>query len=167
MLSSGEYPVVRIQNLKGGDAYYYSDLELKADKYCTQRDLLFSWSGTPGTSFGAFIWEGNKSIFHYHIWNMKPLIEIDNRFSYWLLRDLTEEAIANSRGVAGMLHITKGIMESFNVAIPSIEKQVQIAVNLDALYDHTRSLESATQEKLDDLTALKASLLDAAFRGQL
>ena len=167
LLESGKYPVVRIQNLKGGDAYYYSDLELKADKYCMHGDLLFSWSGTPGTSFGAFIWEGRKSIFHYHIWNMKPLIEIDHRFAYWLLRDLTEVAIANSRGVAGMLHITKGMMESFDVEIPPIEKQAQIAVKLDTLSERNRTLEVTTQEKLNDLTALKASLLDAAFRGQL
>ena len=98
---------------------------------------------------------------------MKPLIEINSRFSYWLLRDLTEVAIANSRGVAGMLHITKGMMESFDVEIPPIEKQAQIAANLDALAERTHTLEIATKEKLSDLTALKASLLDAAFKGQL
>jgi len=167
LLESGKYPVVRIQNLKGGQSYYYSDLELNEDKYCNQNDLLFSWSGTPGTSFGAFVWGGGKSIFHYHIWNMKALIEINDRFAYWLLRDLTQEAIENSRGVAGMLHITKGMMESFDVEIPLIEKQEKIAANLDALSERTRTLEGSTKEKLNDLTTLKASLLDAAFKGEL
>jgi len=168
LLGQGKYKVVRIQNLKGGKSYYYSDMELADDKYCESGDLLFSWSGTPGTSFGAFIWEGEKAIFHYHIWNMKPLVEIDIRFAYWLLRDLTEEAIAGSRGVAGMLHITKGMMEAFEVAIPStIEEQREIAKRLDSLSENTRALEEATQEKLDYLKSLKASLLDAAFCGQL
>jgi len=168
LLSQGKYKVVRIQNLKGGESYYYSDMELAEDKYCKAGDLVFSWSGTPGTSFGAFIWEGEKAIFHYHIWNMEPLVDIDMRFAYWLLRDLTEEAIAGSRGVAGMLHITKGMMETFDIAIPStMEEQRLVAEKLDALSESTHALEEATQEKLDHLKSLKASLLDAAFRGQL
>jgi type I restriction enzyme S subunit len=168
LLEGGKYKVVRIQNLKGGTNYYYSDLELQENKYCSDGDLLFSWSGTPGTSFGAFIWEGEKSIFHYHIWNMEPIIDLDIRFGYWLLRDLTEEAIAKSRGVAGMLHITKGMMEAFEVQIPSSkEAQRRVAEHLDALSERTSNLEAFTEEKLSYLNALKASLLDAAFRGQL
>jgi type I restriction enzyme S subunit len=167
LLESGKYPVVRIQNLKGGEAYFYSDLELKKEKYCDAGDLLYSWSGTPGTSFGAFIWKGGKAIYHYHIWKMEPLVDLDSRFGYWLLRNLTEKAIASSRGVAGMLHITKGMMESFVVQLPPIEEQTRVAGYLDALAEHIRSLEAETKERLDQLTAVKSSLLDAAFRGQL
>ncbi len=167
LLDSGKYRVVRIQNLKGGMSYYYSNLELNEDKYCSRGDLLFSWSGTPGTSFGAFIWDGEKSIYHYHIWKMELLGEMDIRFAYWLLRDLTEEAISKSRGVAGMLHITKGMMESFEIALPPLIEQQKIATKLDALSRQIRAIEAATEEKLRDLAALKSSLLDNAFRGQL
>lgn len=51
--------------------------------------------------------------------------------------------------------------------IPNISAQGRIVEHLDALAERTRTLEAATQEKLADLSALKASLLDAAFRGQL
>lgn len=103
----------------------YIDPALKEDKYCENGDLLFSWSGTPGTSFGAFIWGGEKGIFHYHIWNMKPIVELNLQFGYWLLRHLTNEAISNSRGVAGMLHITKGMMENFKVNRPAPSRTKQ------------------------------------------
>lgn len=167
LLSEGKYKVIRIQNLKGGETYYYSDLELKEDKYCENGDLLFSWSGTPGTSFGAFIWGGEKGIFHYHIWNMKPIVELNLQFGYWLLRHLTNEAISNSRGVAGMLHITKGMMENFKVNLPPLAEQSKIVAQLDAISERTQALTAATNSQLEKLGALKASLLDAAFRGQL
>lgn len=52
-------PIVRIQNLNDPAApynYFSGDIE---DKYVLHGgELLFSWSGTPGTSFGSYIWHG-------------------------------------------------------------------------------------------------------------
>src|SRR5438552_14660771 len=53
LLSSGT-PVIRIQNLNGSQAWYYSDLKLEPAKYCDPGDLLYAWSGT----FGPYIWDG-------------------------------------------------------------------------------------------------------------
>ena len=53
------------------------------------------------------------------------------------------------------------------IPTPSLEEQHRIITHLDALSERTCALEAATEEKLRDLTALKASLLDAAFKGQL
>ena len=167
LLESGKYKVIRIQNLKGGKNYYYSDLELDENKYCEDSDLLFSWSGTPGTSFGAFIWEGEKAIYHYHIWKMDPKVEIDPRYAYWVLKDITLEAIANARGVAGMLHITKGTMESFVISMPSIQEQKRIAQELDDLSKSTKALQDEISKKIKTLQMLKSSVLDSAFKGKL
>lgn len=167
LLDSGKYKVIRIQNLKGGENYYYSDLELDENKYCESGDLLFSWSGTPGTSFGAFIWNDEKAIYHYHIWKMEPKVEIAPRYAYWVLKDVTEEAIANARGVAGMLHITKGTMESFIVSLPSYEAQQKIAKELDELALKSEQLQAEISSKIDSLKHLKASILDSAFKGEL
>lgn len=167
LLDSGKYKVIRIQNLKGGENYYYSDLELDENKYCESGDLLFSWSGTPGTSFGAFIWNDEKAIYHYHIWKMEPKLEIAPRYAYWVLKDITEEAIANARGVAGMLHITKGTMESFIVSLPSYESQQKIAKELDELALKSEQLQTEISSKIDSLKHLKASILDSAFKGEL
>jgi restriction endonuclease S subunit len=59
------------------------------------------------------------------------------------------------------------MMESFSVQLPPIEEQVLVANYLDELEERTRTLEAETQERLDQLTTLKSSLLDAAFLGEL
>ncbi|MDN6321437.1 MAG: restriction endonuclease subunit S, partial [Halomonas sp.] len=58
--SSGK-KIVRIQNLNNPDAHYnHFDGEIR-DRFTIQSDdLLFAWSGTPGTSFGAHIWRGGE-----------------------------------------------------------------------------------------------------------
>ena len=66
LLDEGKYKVLRVGNFFTNNTYYYSDLELESDKYCDNGDLLFAWSA----SFGAFIWDGEKVIYHYHIWKV-------------------------------------------------------------------------------------------------
>jgi len=60
-------------------SWYYSDLELEANKYCDTGDLLYAWSA----SFGPRIWLGDKVIFHYHIWKVvhNPAL-IDQKFLF-------------------------------------------------------------------------------------
>ena len=57
-------PVLRVGNLFTSNHWYHSNLTLEEDKYCNPGDLLFAWSA----SFGPFIWQGERSIYHYHIW---------------------------------------------------------------------------------------------------
>jgi len=121
-------PVLRIQNLNGKDNWYYSDLQLPDNKYCDNGDLLFAWSA----SFGPYIWNGSKSIYHYHIWKILPQKKIlDTKFAYYLLLNLTEKIKNNAHGIA-MLHITKTRMEELKLSIPPIPKQIAIAKILDA-----------------------------------
>src|SRR5690348_11041159 len=52
-------PIIRIQNLNNADAPFNYCPDRIPDKYIVKKgDLLFAWSGTPGTSFGAHIWDG-------------------------------------------------------------------------------------------------------------
>lgn len=66
LLNEGKYKVLRVGNFFTNSNYYYSNLELDDEKYCYKGDLLFAWSA----SFGAFIWDEGKTIFHYHIWRV-------------------------------------------------------------------------------------------------
>ena len=72
LLEKGKYPVLRVGNFFTNDKWYYSNLELNEDKYCDDGDLLYAWSA----SFGPRIWEGEKVIYHYHIWKVIPETEI-------------------------------------------------------------------------------------------
>ena len=67
LLQQGRYKVLRVGNFFTNSSWYYSDLELEPEKYCYPGDLLYAWSA----SFGPQIWTGPKTIFHYHIWNVK------------------------------------------------------------------------------------------------
>jgi type I restriction enzyme S subunit len=53
------------------------------------------------------------------------------------------------------------------IYIPQLEQQRAIVANLDAIREETQSLESIYQQKLASLDALKKSLLDQAFTGEL
>lgn len=59
-------PVLRVGNLFTNSSWYYSNLELDSDKYIDNGDLIYAWSA----SFGPFIWDGNRVIYHYHIWKV-------------------------------------------------------------------------------------------------
>ncbi|MBR2154557.1 MAG: restriction endonuclease subunit S [Bacteroidaceae bacterium] len=84
MLKEGKYRLLRVGNFFTNDSWYYSDLELDEDKYCDKGDLLYAWSA----SFGPRIWDGEKVIFHYHIWKMICSSEIEKHFMfYWLDSD--------------------------------------------------------------------------------
>ena len=56
-------PIVRIQNLNDETKpFNYCDFEVEERFHINSGDLLFSWSGTPGTSFGGFLWNRGTSI---------------------------------------------------------------------------------------------------------
>ena len=55
--------IVRIQNLNNPDAPYNHYSGEVRDRFIIDTgNLLFAWSGTPGTSFGAHIWSGGKAV---------------------------------------------------------------------------------------------------------
>ena len=145
-------PVLRIQNLNGGDRWYYSDLELPPDKYCDRDDLLFAWSA----SFGPYIWGGGKVIYHYHIWKVIPGPDLDKRFAFRLLGFLTQSIKDAAHGVA-MLHITKGKMEAWEVSLPTLAEQKRIAGILDAA-DALRAKRRESLAQLD--TLLQSTFLE-------
>ncbi len=120
MLGAGKYPLLRVGNFFTNRDWYYSDLELDADKYCDTGDLLYAWSA----SFGPRIWDGGKVIYHYHIWKVLPNPAIiEKRFLLHLLNwDVDQIKQAQGTGTT-MMHVSKGSMESRLLPIPPIGQQ--------------------------------------------
>ena len=160
MLKQGKYRLLRVGNFFTNDSWYYSDLELEEDKYCEKGDLLFAWSA----SFGPRIWDGEKVIYHYHIWKMVCSSVVDKYFMfYWLDSDeLKKQTMSNLHG-ATMAHITKGIIEAALVSYPSIELQYQIVSRLDALSANIKKLEEVQRKTLAECDALKQAMLREVF----
>ena len=131
MLEHGKYKIVRVGNLSGGNStWFYSDLELPADKYCHNGDLLFAWACT----FGPHIWKEDNTIFHYHIWKIvEDKDVVDRRFFYYYLKYATGGFLGALNGSV-MVHITKSSMEKMNIRIPqNLEDQRRIAFILSSL----------------------------------
>jgi len=119
---SGKYKILRVGNFFSNDSWYYSDLELPENKYCSKGDLLYAWSAT----FGPKIWDGEKVIFHYHIWKIELSENIDKSYLYYWLLLSTKSFYKNTHG-STMLHLTKEDMENKIINLPSIEKQISIS----------------------------------------
>ena len=151
-------PVIRIQNLNGGNRWYYSNLDLPDDKYCESGDLLFAWSA----SFGPYLWRGPKAIYHYHIWKILPGEHTDREFMYFLLQWITESIRAASHGI-GMLHMTKEGMEKWPVALPPLPEQKRIAARLREQLAEVEKAREALQSQLEAAEKIHAAALRAAF----
>lgn len=146
-------PIIRIQNLNGGKKFVYSEMNLSEDKYISNGDLIFAWSAT----FGPFIWRGEKSIYHYHIWKMKVY---DPNFKFPLYHYLLRETNRVSGEGSGSIfaHITKGLIESQKLIISS-EHILQLANSFLSKFDYYLENRIKQNQKLTQLQSLLLSRL--------
>lgn len=155
-------PILRIQNLNGGDNWFYSDSDLAEDKYCYKGDLLFAWSAT----FGPYWARWDKTIYHYHIWLIKPSTLLIKKFAFYVLQNITASIKAAAHGVA-MPHMTKNGMENWSIGIPSPVQQTRIVEKLDEVLAQVDTIKA----RLDGIPAIlkrfRQSVLAAAVSGRL
>ena len=135
LLASGKYPILRVGNF----------FSLPEDKYCDYEDLLFAWSA----SFGPKIWDGEKVIYHYHIWKLIPNDDIaDKWYLYYWLRHSVNRLTAGTHGSV-MAHMTKGDMENQSIELPSLQTQRKIS-----------SILRTIDEKIHNNVAINNNLLE-------
>ncbi len=144
-------PIVRIQNLNNEAApfNYYSG-EYNPAHEINNGELLFSWSGTPGTSFGAFRWYRGKGILNQHIYKVVPKIDIDKDYLKYALNGNLSRIISKAHGGVGLQHITKKELNEITLRIVSNDEQRKIV----ALLNQTKNVifhRQAQLAKLDEL----------------
>lgn len=146
LLDKGKYRVLRVGNFFSNDNWYFSDLELEDKYYCKNGDLLYAWSA----SFGPHIWKEERVIYHYHIWKMECKEKLYVKYMYYWLqsKDMYKQAFSNLHG-ATMAHLTKALMESLKVSVPSLQAQSRIVSILDTFEQSISNLEEqlAMREK--------------------
>ncbi|EES0673401.1 restriction endonuclease subunit S [Escherichia coli] len=162
MLTEG-VPILRIQNLNGGNKWFYSNLELQEDKYCYKNDLLYAWSATFGPYWSK--WD-HKLIYHYHIWKIETSPALNKQFAYYALWNITEALKASAHGVA-MPHITKAGMEAWEIQLPPISEQKIIAEKLDTLLAQVESTKARLEQIPQILKRFRQAVLAIAVNGQL
>lgn len=92
--------------------------------------------------------------------------ELDTFFAMYQLQFLKKDILEERRGVRQKnLNLTK--IKSIEIIIPPLSIQQKVVHYLDEVSEKLESLKSAQTQKMESLKALKASILDKAFRGEL
>lgn len=165
----GGLPIVRIQNLNRADApfnYYKGVLPLKVR--LSGGELLFAWSGTPGTSFGAHIWSGGDAWLNQHIFKVEfDPKQFDLRFLRYAINRNLQEYIAAAHGGAGLAHITKGKFEASALPLPPLDEQRRIVAEIEEQLSRLEDGVAALKRVEANLKRYRASVLSAAILGEL
>ncbi len=86
---------------------------------------------------------------------------------YLISPSIKSDLLFSSSGGATREAITKSMIEGFTVPLPSILIQQKVVNYLDSVSQKMEKVKTIQKDKMANLKALKASLLDRAFRGEL
>ena len=122
-------PIVRIQNLNDySKPFNYCSFEVEERFHINTGDLLFSWSGTPGTSFGAFFWNRGKGFINQHIFRVDVYEDkVEKNYLRYAINSKLQHIIEQAHGGVGLKHITKGKLEAVPIPLPPLPEQKRIA----------------------------------------
>jgi type I restriction enzyme S subunit len=143
-------PIVRIQNLNNPNAgFNYCDPSTVDERHLIRDgEFLISWSGTPGTSFGAFIWQRGEGALNQHIFRCVQVgAAFEPRFLRLAINTQLDVLISQAQGGVGLQHVTKGTLEKLPLALPPLAEQHRIVAKVDELMALCDQLEVAQQER--------------------
>lgn len=143
-------PIVRIQNLNNPKAAFnLCDATTVDERHLVRdNDFLISWSGTPGTSFGAFIWKRGNAALNQHIFRcMQVGAAFDPEFLRLAINSQLDVLIAQAQGGVGLQHVTKGTLESLPLPLPPVAEQRRIVTKVDELMALCNQLEAARADR--------------------
>lgn len=155
-------PIIRIQNLNDPSAEFnYSQAPVPERNRVEPGDLLFAWSGTLGSSFGARVWNGPPGVLNQHIFKVQmDEQQITLPFSLLVLARVEEDIAKKSHGFkASFVHVKKSDLVKVVLLVPSIPEQQRIATCLSSL-DALITLET---QKLEALKTHKKGLMQQLF----
>lgn len=143
-------PIIRIENLNGGEEFNCYEGEVEERYHVFKGDLLFAWSGNVGTSFGSFLWQKEGRFYlNQHIFKLANY-RLHKKFFYWLLKAVTVYVESKTHGIIGLVHVTKDEIGGVEIPIPKTEQE-SIASFLD---DKTRQIDSLIEKKQKQIELL-------------
>jgi type I restriction enzyme, S subunit len=168
-LYGGEYPFIQTGDIRNSDHFITEYSQTYSEAGLAQSKL---WpKGTICITIAANIAE--TGILDFDACFPDSVIgvvanpeEADVDYVEYLLQSFKVRIQAMGKGSA-QANINMGTFENERFPFPTVSEQKQIVEKLNYLREETQRLESIYQQKLAALDALKKSLLDQAFRGQL
>jgi len=155
-------PIIRIQNLNDPSAEFnYSQAPVPERNRIDSGDLLFAWSGTLGSSFGARVWNGPSGVLNQHIFKvLMDEQQITLPFSLLVLARVEEDIAKKTHGFkASFVHVKKSDLVKVELLLPSLPEQQRIASCLSSL----DALIAAETQKLATLKTQKKGLMQQLF----
>lgn len=155
-------PIIRIQNLNDPSVEFnYSQAPVPERNRIESGDLLFAWSGTLGSSFGARVWNGPSGVLNQHIF--KVLMDerhIALQFALLVLARVEEDIAKKSHGFkASFVHVKKSDLVQVELLLPDLPEQQRIAACLSSL----DALITAATQELETLKTHKKGLMQQLF----
>jgi type I restriction enzyme S subunit len=172
----GKVPVLRMGNIQDGQLDWenlvYTDDKDEVDKYLLKHnDVLFNRTNSPELVGKTAIYKNEMpAIFAGYLIriNRKEGLLDGDYLNYFLnsqiATDYGKTVVISSVNQA---NINGAKLKGYPIPAPSISEQRTIVKKLDGLQEETQRLKSLCQRKLTALDALKKSLLNQAFTGQL
>lgn len=154
-------PIIRIQNLNGSADFNYFQGDTDDRHRVYPNDLLFSWSGSRGTSFGPCFWHGQAGVLNQHIFKVMPKPEVQQRYLGYALEYVTVLIENKAHGSAGLVHVTKKELERYTIGVPTLPVQERIA----AVIDNAGNEISLLNRRLDFLKQQKKGLMQQLLTG--
>jgi type I restriction enzyme S subunit len=164
--SSHGIPIIRIQNLNDDlSPYNYCNTTVDQKYHVHAGDVLFAWSGTTGTSFGARIWRGPDAVLNQHIYKViSDPAKVMPYYSYLVLQKVQEEIEKHAHGFkSSFVHVKKSDLEKVPLPIPPISEQQAIAEAVSDVDQLIASLEALIAKK----QAIKQGMMQALLTGQI
>jgi len=156
-------PIIRIQNLNGSREFNHFAGTPKPKWIVEPGDLLFSWAGVRGVSFGPYIWDGPRGVLNQHIFKVHPSPDVNKFWLYHAMRLVTARIEAKAHGFkASLLHVHKSEITGQLVAVPPESEQEEVVHRLNALAQS----EQCSKDTLAQLEKTKSALLSDLLTGR-
>lgn len=166
--SSEGVPIIRIQNLNGSDQFNYTTRsDLPAGLLIRTGDLLFSWSGNRGTSFGSYMWDREfPGYLNQHIFKLEGY-SLHKRYFAHLLRAVTAHIEEQTHGIIGLVHVTKPELGAVLVPVAPPNEQEQIAHEIDSKIASLDAIAARARREIDLLREYRTRLIADVVTGKL
>lgn len=158
-------PIIRIQNLNDpSKPFNHWAGELETRVQVRPGDVLLAWSGTPGTSFGAHLWERFRGVLNQHIFRVD--FHSAGILPAWAVIAISHQLdvlIAKAHGGVGLRHVTKREIESLEILLPPLDEQKRIVAILNEQMAVVERARAAAEARLEAAKALPAAYLRVVF----
>lgn len=153
-------PIIRIQNLNGGQKFDYFSGVPDQRWIVEPGQMLFSWAGTKGVSFGPTIWRGARGVLNQHIFKVQPKPGIVSEWLYWALKHVTDRIEAQSHGFKSTLvHVKKSDIDRQPITVPPLSEQRRIAQILSTWDQAITTAEGKVANSRRQIKGLQRQLL--------